>query len=377
MAEALTGSRLLLTTDAVGGVWTYSLDLAREYCSAGNEVVLAVLGPAPSADMAEAAHSIDDLRLVSTGLPLDWLAERPDDILEAGRQLARLAAERRCDLVQLHAPAFAAARSFASPMVSVHHSCVATWWAAVNPGRSMPEDLRWRSRLVAEGLAASDAIVAPTTAHAHAVAETYHLAAQPLAVRNGRRTAAGETFTPASERAPFVLTSGRLWDQGKNAAALDRAAALLGIPVYAAGSASAPQGKAPRFSALRLLGNLGEAEMRLWLTQSPIYASTALYEPFGLGVLEAAQAGCALILSDIPAFRELWAGACLFVPPHDEHAIAREISRLLSDARLLSRLSDRARHRAQLYTPGASAREMMRLHAGLLALRRVGQGAAA
>lgn len=377
MAEALTGRRLLLTTDAVGGVWTYSLDLARQYCAAGNEVVLALMGPAPSTERADATRKIDRLRLISTGLPLDWLAERPDDIVESGHQLARLATAQGCDVVQFHAPAFATAKSFTVPVVSVHHSCVATWWTAVNPGRALPEDLRWRAKLVAEGLAASDAVVAPTTAHAHAVAETYQLAAQPLAIRNGRQAESPELFVPAPERAPFVLTSGRLWDPGKNVAALDRAAGLLGVPVYAAGSATSPQGKAPHFAALRQLGNLGEAEMRLWLTQAPVYASTALYEPFGLGVLEAAQAGCALVLSDIPAFRELWAGACLFVPPQDEQAIAREIGRLLSDARLLSRLSERARHRAQLYAPAAAAGEMMRLLAGLLALRRVGQEAAA
>ena len=39
----------------------------------------------------------------------------------------------------------------------------------------------------------------------------------------------------------------------------------------------------------------------------------ARYEPFGLAVLEAAQAGMRLVLSDIPSFRELWDGAATFV----------------------------------------------------------------
>ena len=63
-----------------------------------------------------------------------------------------------------------------------------------------------------------------------------------------------------------------------------------------------------------LLGALDErrSERLAWRSgrSSP---RTALYEPFGLAVLEAAQAGCALVLSDIPTFRELWDGAALFV----------------------------------------------------------------
>ena len=39
--------KLLLTTDAVGGVWTYSLDLARALAPHGVETVLAVMGPVP------------------------------------------------------------------------------------------------------------------------------------------------------------------------------------------------------------------------------------------------------------------------------------------------------------------------------------------
>ena len=44
--------RLLMTTDAVGGVWQYSLELAAALQA---EVTLAVLGPAPDAGQRAAA----------------------------------------------------------------------------------------------------------------------------------------------------------------------------------------------------------------------------------------------------------------------------------------------------------------------------------
>jgi glycogen synthase len=46
-----------MTADAVGGVWRYALDLARELGADGGEVLLATMGPAPDADqVAEAAR---------------------------------------------------------------------------------------------------------------------------------------------------------------------------------------------------------------------------------------------------------------------------------------------------------------------------------
>jgi hypothetical protein len=42
-------SHVLITTDAVGGVWTFAVDLARALRARQLEVSLAVLGPAPSA----------------------------------------------------------------------------------------------------------------------------------------------------------------------------------------------------------------------------------------------------------------------------------------------------------------------------------------
>ena len=76
--------RLLLTADAVGGVWTYGLDLARGLADAGVEVVLAVLGPSPGADQVAAAERIPGLRLMDTRLPLDWTARGPGELMDAG-----------------------------------------------------------------------------------------------------------------------------------------------------------------------------------------------------------------------------------------------------------------------------------------------------
>ena len=66
-------------------------------------------------------------------------------------------------------------------------------------------------------------------------------------------------------------------------------------------------------------------------------------------MLEAAQAGCALVLSDIATFRELWAGAAMFVPPGDPAGLAAALTKLLHDPAERERLSAAARVRADRY----------------------------
>lgn len=336
--------RVLITSDAVGGVWTYSLDLARGLAAAGLETALAVLGPAPSPRQAADARAVPGLALIDTGLPLDWTASAPDEVLGAGASVRDLARELRVDLLHLNSPALAAAGGFAAPVVGACHSCLATWWAAVKRG-PMPADFAWRTRLVERGLAACDALIAPTHAFAEATARAYGIAA-PHAIWNGREPAPGVR----EEAEPCVFTGGRLWDEAKNVAVLDAAAAEIRAPLYAAGPLDNPNGGRLELRHARPLGPLPAAEVAAWLRRAPVYATAARYEPFGLGVLEAAQAGCALVLSDIPTLRELWDGAALFVGSDDARGLARACGRLLGDDRERARLGARARARAIRYS---------------------------
>ncbi len=147
-----------------------------------------------------------------------------------------------------------------------------------------------------------------------------------------------------------MLTAGRLWDEGKNLAVLDRAAARLPVAVEAAGPLEGPNGARIALHHTVALGTLDAAALRAKLAERPVFASTALYEPFGLSVLEAAQAGCALVLSDIPTFRELWGDAALFVPPHDDRAVAAAVLRLLGDRADRAERAALSRARAARFT---------------------------
>lgn len=353
--------KLLINTDAVGGVWQYSTELARSLASLGVEAVLALLGPAPSDEQRRQASG---LSLIETGLPLDWLAANPEEVAVAGGAISRLAAQERVHLIQLNSPALAAATRFDVPVVAVSHSCLATWWDAVLGGEP-DADFDWRARLHGQGLHAADVVVAPSAAFGEMTRRAYGLPQLPLTVHNGRTA----LVLPRAAPHDYALTVGRLWDKGKNVATLDRAAAALAVPLYAAGSTQGPNGDSIAFEHARALGSISEAELGRWLAARPVFVSAALYEPFGLAVLEAAQAGCPLVLSDIPTFRELWDGAAAFVDPRDHAGFAAAIGRIVGDDTARVELGRAARERSRRYIPAAMAGAMFDIYRGLLGQR--------
>jgi hypothetical protein len=66
--------RVLVTADAVGGVWTYAVDLASGLARRGVVTTLVAFGPSPSRDQAAEALAVPALSLIDTTLPLDWMA---------------------------------------------------------------------------------------------------------------------------------------------------------------------------------------------------------------------------------------------------------------------------------------------------------------
>jgi hypothetical protein len=355
------GLRILATTSAADGGWAYSIDLARGLARLGIETLLVNLGPSPSEAQREAAAAVPMLELIDSGLVLDWLGEDGAALAKAGSGIARLAAASGADLVQLDSAALAAEADFDMPLVVVHQGCVATRWQAVN-GSALPEDFAWRSRLTARGLAAADMVVTPTAAFGRMVQSCYGLPELPRTVHNGR----APFVLPVAASHDFVLTSGRLWDEGENLGTIDAAAAGIGVPVRAAGPIKGPNGAEVMFDNIHCLGALGGAELARWLAARPVFVSAALYEPFGLNVLEAAAAGCPLILSDIPSFRELWDGVATFVAPRDERGFTDAIAALVGDDFERAVVGRAAKERAAHYSADAMAAQMAALYRSLL-----------
>lgn len=362
----MTGLRLLLTTDTVGGVWQYTLDLAGALAAQGVETVLAQLGPAPNASQRAEVREISGVTFVETGLPLDWLSDSPAPVRAAGAEIGRLACAHAVDLVQLNMPTLATTVAPGVPVLAVTHGCVSTWWAHARPGVPLDPSFGWHHALTEQGLRAADKVVAPSAGYAEVIHAHYGLPKLPTVVHNGRAPLVRPKSGPVHD---CVLTVGRLWDSVKGAALLDRVAANLSVPFHAAGAATGPHGETVQLENLHMLGQLDGPTLAKQLAARPIFVSAACFEPFGLAVLEAAAAGCALVLADIPVFRELWEGVALFVPPRDAGAYTHAIERLIDDLYLRRRLGDAAAEHARRYTPACMADAMLPLYRQLLAER--------
>ena len=357
----MPSGRILLTTDTVGGVWQYSLELARAYAERGLEVDLAVLGPVASPERLTEAAEIPGVETVATELPLAWMAEDPRALRLAADALSALAGQRKADLVHLNCAGLGCARRWDVPVVATLHSCMATWWRAVKGQDPLPYDFSWRTELMAQALRQADAIIVPSGSFAVAAREVYREVSPPAVVYNGRSDPGGSGL--AAERSKAVFTCGRLWDEAKNAAVLDAAAGRTAVPIWAAGAVKNPRGDEIKLSNLRLLGELSSEAVRQRLDGSGVFLSAALYEPFGLGALEAAQRGCALVLSDIPTFRELWSGAAQLVDPRAPQDFAAAVERLRRSPVQRAEWGRRAQQRSAAFTSAKMASRTLSVYA--------------
>ena len=350
-----------MSVDTVGGVWTYALDLADAMAARGVTVSLATMGPGMSADQRSAVAESPVAGVHESSFALEWMADPWADVDRAGQWLLALEDDLQPDVVHLNGYVHGAL-DWRAPAVVAAHSCVLSWWWAVYGEAAPPLWSEYRRR-VAEGLRAADAVVAPTEDVLAGLRRWYGLAGGQV-IPNCRRS----DWVRPTAKDDLILGSGRLWDEGKNLAALDRVAPDLPWPVAIAGDPGRPDGGEPYGSAgATLLGRLGRAEMDEWLLRAAVFVLPARYEPFGLGPLEAGLAGCALVLGDIPSLREVWGDAALYVAPDDEAALRRILHRLATEPAWRAHWAGRARRRAMEFEPGRTADAYHRLYAAVAA----------
>lgn len=354
--------RVLMTVDAVGGVWRYALDLASGLRSKGTETVFAGFGPRPSSDQMQEAAAIGNL--VWLDAPLDWMVEDDEALKHVPRILDDLAMRENVDLLHLNLPSQAAGLATSLPVVVVSHSCVVTWFAAVR-NQAVPDDWQWQLRLNRKGFDRADAVLSPSRSHAAMLRQAYGPIDGLKVVRNASRV---EAYPRDKE--DFVFAAARWWDDGKNGAVLDAAARYTKWPAVMAGANEGPNGQYLPLRNVVHCGELSHGETMAMMGRAAIVASPSVYEPFGLAALEAARNGSALVLADIPTYRELWNGAALFADPHDPRAFADGINRLSRDAALRATLAEEALDRSRNYTLKAQADAVTALYSRLLSTSR-------
>lgn len=334
-----------MTTDTVGGVWTYALQLSALLAGRGVEITLATMGRQPSTVQRRDANGVAGLKLRTSDYALEWMPDPWADVEAAGEWLLALERELQPDVVHLNGFAHGAL-PFRAPVLVVAHSCVASWWSAVKRTPLPPEWLRY-VEAVRSGLASATRIVTATRAMRDALVRAYGVGHDAVIIPNAR--AIDRPRHRAKE--PFVLAAGRTWDPAKNMATLDAIAKDLPWPVKVAGEGSAQSAGGDRLSSVEVLGSQTAEQVIDLMGRAAIFADPARYEPFGLSVLEAALSGCALVLGDVDTLRENWTGAARFVAPDDTTALRDTVLELITREAEREALAAAARRRAELFSP--------------------------
>jgi len=364
--------RILMTADAVGGVWQYSLDLISQLTQQRFEVLLAILGPHPSNEQRAQAKSIPGLKVAEGGYSLEWMPDSWSDVDASGKWLLELQSNFGADIIHLNGFSHAAL-SWKQPVLVVAHSCVRSWWRAVHGCAPGPE---WDEycRRVSRGLAACARVTAPSRHMADCIHSEYGISEDKISVIRNFTLKADVVHTWKS---PFILAAGRFWDAAKNVSLLNRIAPQLAWEICLAGSARESDCSSSSSRNITCLGSLPHSELLRSMESAAIFAHPALYEPFGLVALEAARARCSLVLSDIPSLRELWDGAAVFIDPRDSDAWMRELNCLTEDKSRREELGNRAQMHAGRYTAQATVEQYVALYSSLLGIGSEAKGAAA
>lgn len=353
--------KIFLSADTVGGVWDYAVTLARELYGRGHQVLLAVIGEPRDERLAALPEGVE---VTWRSYRLEWMEGAADDVREAGEWLRRTAALWGADVVHLNQMAYAVA-GFDAPVLVVVHSDVLSWFRETL-GAPAPEEWATYEGWVREGLAAAERVAAPSRYQA-TLAWRHYGRAVDVVIPNGVNA---PPAPPPRRTEPFVLSVGRAWDAAKGVRVLDEALHRLGADAPSAhllGDTVAPHGESFTPRHLTSHGRVERAEVDAWMERAAIYVAASLYEPFGLAPLEAALRGCALVLSDIPSFRELWSGCAHFFAAGDAEALAEALHLLHGDPERAERLARGARTRAlRRYTASTMADAYLALYTEMI-----------
>lgn len=350
--------RILMTTTGQHAAWSHAVDLAGALGRCGLEVSLATLAQPPSNAQLEEALRHPNLQVYPSRFGASWSDDSWDEFERASEWLLRLEEHVEPDVVHLHAYPFGALR-FQAPVVLEGHDCpVCRWHALRGDAASLPWE-RYR-RAVTEALARSRMVVAPTGAALQELASLFGHLPPSRVIPLGRSP---RRLQPL-EKENLVLSAGCFGDEARDLGTLEGVAREIAWPVAVLVDGEVDEARSER--PVRLLENRSAERLASWYGRASIFALPCRYEPVGLSVLEAALAGCALVLGDVPALRELWQGAALFVDPADPADLKRALDLLISEPKGRRGLGQRARARALLLSPERRAASFLEAYAQVL-----------
>ncbi len=348
-----------------GGIQRHILALDRAFRRAGHQVTMI----APCSTNGERAEPLPPnlIPISGTVLPLPTSGSQVRVVLSPrlARQVRQIMAQKRFDVVHLHEPlmpvvcllALYYARSCPTTLaVGTFHA-----YRDENIGYEYARPIFHRLMNRLEGRIAVSEAARDTVARYFP--GTYRLIPNGVDLSLFGRMDL-EPIARFADGRPNILFAGRL-EKRKGFNHLLRAfeqvkRAVPAARLIAVGAFNAEQSEPfvrwaeeNRLEDVHFVGRVSDEELaRYYRTADLVCAPSTGFESFGLVLLEAMAAGCPVVASDIPGYREVVRDGVegLLVPPGDEGGLAAAVLRLLTDEALRRRLSERGRVRAGFFS---------------------------
>lgn len=308
-------NRILFTVDPNGAGWMHTVTLAGSLGRRGHDVLVASFGPEASPERMAAVED-EGVRLTRVEIP--GPTTDPGFVASARAALEVLVKEWNPSVVHIDRCSFGDLELDVPKILMIG----ADRTARISRGRGPAR----------RGLLGADAVVSPTRALSEEISRRFEYR-RPISLihpglENGDKPI---NFTGLKKARSGFVYYGRT-DEKNDAfdvllEALKRS--RIDAPFRIGGEGARPPlpGWIADLGMLDAVGRAGAFE------KADVAVFPARDDAFGLRSVEAGLAGCALILSDVPAHHELWHGAAVLVPPDDAEALAEAIRTLASDGR--------------------------------------------
>ncbi|MCC6629253.1 MAG: glycosyltransferase family 4 protein [Chloroflexi bacterium] len=367
---------VVMTTDATGssGVWSFSLTLAAALFRIWrHKVTLVSIGQPPSP--AQVAAVPTSARLIVTEYKLEWQEGLNGDVALSSAFIARLVDDMRPDIVHSNHYCYGSLATGVPKVVVAHSDLLSRLtWCRYDGDISrlvVPPQLLDYRVFVEEGLASAQVVVCPSRFMAGALAAHYQARPVTVVIPNGVEVPVQPPPARPPGRPLTAIIAGRLWDDAKNIDLAIDGVHLATAPtrLLAVGPTLSPDGlerPIARDARVEPLGLLTPVGVHDAYQQADVYLAVSRYEPFGLGPVEAALAGCAVICNDLPSYREVWGDVAIYIRRNDAADLARQLDTLAADPDLLREHQQRARDRAQHFTAEAMAARYLEVYEHLI-----------
>ncbi len=203
---------ILVTTDTLSGVWSYTRELVAGLIGRGTQVTLVSLGEIPLPQQTAWMENLQGLNYIPTAFRLDWMQEGECDLKDSFAYLTALVARDKARPAAFESRVLRQPSGYV-PRIVVAHGDLISWWKAVH-GRE-PDDSRWLTwyrEVMMWGFRRPAWWSRPAPGcWMRSTPATFVRLVKPWSIPAAIRL----FFNPYVTKEDSVLAVGRLWDAGK------------------------------------------------------------------------------------------------------------------------------------------------------------------